>query len=234
MALEVQNIVVSYGLTEVLHGVSIHINEGELISVIGHNGAGKSTLLKSIAGILTPVEGSIKWNHNETASMQADQIVKMGISLVPEGRRIFSESTVFENIEIGAYIRRDKPEIKADIENYMTLFPILRERRNQKAGLLSGGEQQILAIVRALMSRPGLLLLDEPSLGLSPAALNAVYEVIKKIRKNGTSILLVEQNAKKALEVSDRLYVISNGRITYTGKSSELTESEVIEKAFIT
>ncbi len=233
MLLSVENLVVNYGAIEALHGISLQINEGELVAVVGHNGAGKSTLLKTITGILKPTSGKVIFNDKLISGVSADKIVREGIAMVPEGRQVFADSTVYNNIVIGAYVRNDSAEINRDIEKYMDRFPILRERRNQKAGLMSGGEQQMLAIVRALMCRPKLLLLDEPSLGLSPVIIKEVYASIREIRENGTTVLLVEQNAKKAFDVSDRAYVLVNGIITMEGKSSELAQNEAVRKAYL-
>lgn len=233
MLLQVKDLVVHYGSIEALHGVSLNINEGELVAVIGHNGAGKSTLLNTISGVLNPTAGEVRFDNEAVSGLSSDKIIRLGISMVPEGRRVFAESSVYDNIQIGAYIRNDASEINKDIEKYMDRFPILRERRSQKAGLMSGGEQQMLAIVRALMSRPKLLLLDEPSLGLSPVIIREVYESIREIRSNGTTVLLVEQNAKKALSVSDRAYVLVNGKITMEGRSSELAKDPAVQKAYL-
>ena len=233
MLLKIGDLYVNYGAIKALHGVSLEVGEGELVAVIGHNGAGKSTLLKTICGLLKPVHGSIQWKGNTTSGISAEQIVRRGISMVPEGRQVFADSSVYNNIEIGAYVRHDTSEIKKDIEKHMDRFPILRERRNQKAGLMSGGEQQMLAIVHALMSRPKLLLLDEPSLGLSPVIIRDVYDSIREIRENGTTVLLVEQNARKALDVSDRAYVLANGEVVMEGKSSDLAKNEDVSKAYL-
>lgn len=233
MLLEVKDLVVNYGAIEALHGVSLNINEGELVAVVGHNGAGKSTLLNTISGVLHPTSGQVKWQGEVVSGLSSDKILRKGISMVPEGRRVFADSSVSDNIQIGAYIRDDSSEINKDIEKYMDRFPILRERRNQKAGLMSGGEQQMLAIVRALMCRPKLLLLDEPSLGLSPVIIKEVYESIREISSNGTTVLLVEQNAKKALSVSDRAYVLVNGVITMEGKSEDLAKDPAVQKAYL-
>ena len=233
MLLSVENLVVNYGAIEALHGISLQINEGELVAVVGHNGAGKSTLLKTITGILKPTSGKVIFNDKLISGVSADKIVREGIAMVPEGRQVFADSTVYNNIVIGAYVRNDSAEINRDIEKYMDRFPILRDRRNQKAGLMSGGEQQMLAIVRALMCRPKLLLLDEPSLGLSPVIIKEVYASIREIRENGTTVLLVEQNAKKAFDVSDRAYVLVNGILTLEGKSSALAQNEAVRKAYL-
>lgn len=233
MLLKIDDLHVNYGAIQALRSVSLEVNEGELVAVIGHNGAGKSTLLKTICGLLRPIRGTVSWDGKNISGTASEQIVRQGISMVPEGRQIFADSTVYNNIEIGAYIRQDTAEIQKDIEKYMDIFPILRERRNQKAGLMSGGEQQMLAIVRALMSRPKLLLLDEPSLGLSPVIIKDVYNAVREIRKSGTTVLLVEQNARKALEVSDRAYVLVNGEIAMEGNSAELARNDEVSKAYL-
>lgn len=233
MLLKIDDLHVNYGAIQALRSVSLEVNEGELVAVIGHNGAGKSTLLKTICGLLKPIRGTVSWDGKNISGTASEQIVRQGISMVPEGRQIFADSTVYNNIEIGAYIRKDTAEIQKDIEKYMDIFPILRERRNQKAGLMSGGEQQMLAIVRALMSRPKLLLLDEPSLGLSPVIIKDVYNAVREIRKSGTTVLLVEQNARKALEASDRAYVLVNGEIAMEGNSAELARNDEVSKAYL-
>ena len=233
MVLEIKNLSVFYGAIQALRDVSISIEEGELIALIGHNGAGKSTLLKTISGFLKPTQGKIEWLGKSIDGILPENIVKLGISHAPEGRMVFTESTVYDNLEIGAYIRKDKEEIKKDIERYFELFPILGERRNQKAGLLSGGEQQMLSMARALMSCPKLLLMDEPSLGLAPVVTNDVYETIEIIKKQKTTILLVEQNANKALKIADRGYVIANGEIILEGKASSLKHNDDVRKAYL-
>ncbi|MDC7287759.1 ABC transporter ATP-binding protein [Blautia schinkii] len=233
MLLAVENLSVNYGAIKALRDVSFAIDEGEIVAVVGHNGAGKSTLLRTISGLLKPVHGAILWKDTNIAGKSAEQVVRLGISQAPEGRQIFAESSVYENIEIGAYVRHDNEEIQKDIQRYLERFPILKERKNQKAGLMSGGEQQMLAIVRALMSRPKLLLLDEPSLGLSPVIIKEVYKTISEIRKAGTTVLLVEQNAKKALDVSDRAYVLANGEIVLSGLSAELAQNQEVKKAYL-
>lgn len=233
MLLETKGLYVNYGPIEALRDVNMHIETGETVAFIGHNGAGKSTLLKTISGLLKPYAGTVEFEGKNVSRIAADKIVRLGISHSPEGRQIFEDSTVYRNMEIGAYIRKDKAAIKADIERYCEMFPILGTRRNQKAGTLSGGEQQMLAIVRALMSKPKLLMLDEPSLGLAPVAVNVVYETIEKIKADGVTILLVEQNAMKALEISDRAYVIANGEIMLDGKSSELLQNDQVRQAYL-
>jgi len=231
--LSITNLCVNYGAIQALRGVSFEINKGEIVAVIGHNGAGKSTLLKTVSGLMRPVSGSVVFEGKSISGIPAASIVELGISHSPEGRQVFADSTVLANIEIGAYTRRDKKEIQQDIDRYMQRFPILKERRSQKAGFMSGGEQQMLAIVRALMSRPQLLLLDEPSLGLSPVIVRDVYDIIREIREGGTTILLVEQNAKKALDVSDRAYVLANGEVAVAGPSAELAENDEVQKAYL-
>jgi len=233
MLLKTDNLCTNYDAVEAIRDINMRVEEGEVVAFIGHNGAGKTTLLKTISGLLRPIKGTINWMDKDITLRPPEKIVQAGISQCPEGRQVFAESTVYQNIEIGAYTRKDKSEIRADIERYETIFPILKERRNQKAGLLSGGEQQMLAIVRALMSRPKLLMLDEPSLGLAPVVVNNVYGVIEEIKKQGVTILLVEQNAMKALEVSDRAYVISTGEIVLEGKSKELMQNDAVKKAYL-
>ncbi len=233
MLLKTDNLCTNYGAVEAIRDINMCVDEGEVVAFIGHNGAGKTTLLKTISGLLRPIKGTISWMDKDITMRPPEKIVRAGISQCPEGRQVFAESTVYHNIEIGAYTRKDKSGIRADIERYEAIFPILKERRNQKAGLLSGGEQQMLAIVRALMSRPKLLMLDEPSLGLAPVVVNNVYGTIEEIKKQGVTILLVEQNAMKALEVSDRAYVISTGEIVLEGKSKELMQNDAVKKAYL-
>ena len=233
MLLEIKGLYVNYGPIEALRNVNIHVNVGETVALIGHNGAGKSTLLKTISGLLKPRSGSVFLEGKDISGIAADKIVKMGISHCPEGREVFEDSTVYHNMEIGAYIRKDKAGIKADIDRYCRVFPILGERRMQKAGTLSGGEQQMLAIARAMMSMPKILMLDEPSLGLAPVVVNDVYETISRVKDKGDTILLVEQNAMKALRISDRAYVIANGEIVLEGKSSELLENDQVRQAYL-
>ena len=233
MLLKTENLSVSYGAIKALHGVSMYVGEGEIVAVIGHNGAGKSTLLKTISGLLKPDSGTIEWMGKSIVGVPSEKIVKAGISHTPEGRMVFAQSTVQQNIEIGAYVRNDKGEIRKNAEKYFEMFPILRERRRQKAGLLSGGEQQMLAIARSLMACPKLLMLDEPSLGLAPIVINDVYNEIEKIKNEGVTILIVEQNAMKALKLSDRAYVIANGDIVLEGRSSDLLNNEEVRKAYL-
>ena len=205
--LKVDNLNVYYGSIHALKGVSLHVDEGEIVTLIGANGAGKSTLLKTLSGLLKPKEGTIEYLNNSIAGKPAQAIVKAGISHVPEGRRVFAEMSVEENIELGAFLRKDKAGIQQDFQKVYEIFPRLHERRKQSAGTLSGGEQQMLAMGRAIMARPKLLLLDEPSMGLAPLMVKTIFQVVKDINKEGTTILLVEQNANMALSIADRAYV---------------------------
>lgn len=232
MLVSIQDLWVHYGPIEALRGISINIEEGQLVSIVGHNGAGKSTLLKTISGLLPPTSGKIEYMDKSLVGVGADQIVAMGISQTPEGRRVFPDLSVADNLMAGAYTRRDN-EVQRDLESFYCRFPILGQRRSQKAGLLSGGEQQMLAIARSLMSRPKLLLLDEPSLGLAPVVVSEVYRIIREIKEEGTTILLVEQNATKALSVADYACVLSNGRITLTGTGEELANNDEVRKAYL-
>ena len=222
-----------YGNIRALKGISIEVDEKEIVCLIGANGAGKSTTLMTISGILTPVEGEIFYREQSIISTRADNIVRMGICQVPEGRMIFPLLTVRENLDLGAYLRRDRKGIKEDIHRIYELFPTLGERRRQQGGTLSGGEQQMLAIGRALMGRPKLLLLDEPSLGLSPILVDSIFKTILQINKQGTTILLVEQNAQLALHTSHRGYVLETGEISLTDTSNELLKNERVKKAYL-
>ena len=233
MLLELDNVKTYYGNIRALKGISIEVNEGEIVCLIGGNGAGKSTTLMTISGILTPQEGNIIYQGQSIISVRPDNIVQMGICQVPEGRMIFPMLTVMENLDLGAYLRKDKAGIKEDINQVFGLFPVLRERCNQAGGTLSGGEQQMLAIGRALMARPNLLLLDEPSLGLAPILVDAIFEIIRRINDQGTTILLVEQNAQLALQYSHRGYVIETGEIVLTDTSAELLKNEQVKKAYL-
>lgn len=232
MLLEVKDLVVKYGEIAALNGVSFAAKEGELTTLIGSNGAGKSTLLKTLSGLLKPAAGSIKFEGKEIGGLGADRIVSAGISQCPEGRKVFPRQTVYENLKMGAFTRKDK-EIEADIEKYFDTFPRLRERKNQKAGSLSGGEQQMLVICRALMARPKLLLLDEPSMGLAPLVVEEVFEIIKRVHGQGTAILLVEQNARQALKIADYGYVLELGEISIADTASNLLASEEVQKAYL-
>lgn len=231
--LELSNVNVYYGPIHAVKNISLKIEEGEIVTLIGANGAGKSTTLKSISGLEKCEAGEIKFRGENIHSLTPTNIVKLGISYVPEGRRIFSKMTVMENLEMGAYTRKDKKGVKEDFEKKFSLFPRLKERKEQIAGTLSGGEQQMLAIGRGLMSRPQLLLLDEPSMGLAPIIVKEIFSIIENINKEGISILLVEQNANMALKVSDRAYIIRNGEIELEGKSKEMLEDERVKKAYL-
>lgn len=231
--LEINDINVYYGAIHAIKGISLRVDEGEIVTLIGANGAGKSTTLRTISGLLKPKTGSIKFLDKDIAGMPAHKIVREGISQVPEGRRIFAEMTVMENLELGAFIRDDKEEIEKDFKMVFGRFPRLEERKLQMAGTLSGGEQQMLAMGRALMSRPKLLLLDEPSMGLAPLLIREIFNIIVDINKAGTTVLLVEQNANMALSIANRAYVLETGRITLSGDAKELAASEDIRKAYL-
>ena len=229
--LKVENLHVSYGMIEAVKGVSFELKDGEIVSLIGANGAGKTTIMHTVSGILRPSSGSISLDEKDLTKISPEKIVKMGLCQVPEGRRIFQNQTVEENLILGAYLRKD--DLSEDFERVFSLFPILRERRKQAGGTLSGGEQQMLAIARALMGRPKILLLDEPSMGLSPLLVKEIFSIIRDINKDGTSILLVEQNANMALAVSDRAYVLESGKIVMEGSGKELSASEDVKKAYL-
>lgn len=231
--LVLQDVNVYYGAIHALKGISMEVNEGEIVTLIGSNGAGKSTSLKTISGLLRPKEGTIKFNGADLTQIQPQEIVSHGISQVPEGRHVFTNMTVLENLELGAYLRKDKAEIKKDIEKVYTLFPRLKERKGQLSGTLSGGEQQMLAMGRALMSHPKLLLLDEPSMGLAPILVKQIFSIIQEINKTGTTVLLVEQNAHMALSIADRAYVLETGKIVLSGKADELASSKEVQKAYL-
>lgn len=231
--LKVDQIDVFYGNIQALKGVSLEVNEGEIVTLIGANGAGKSTLLKTLSGLLKPKSGTIQYLGDSIGGKPAQGIVKAGISHVPEGRRVFANMTVEENLELGAFLRKDSKEIHKDIQKVYETFPRLLERRKQLSGTLSGGEQQMLAMGRAIMARPKLLLLDEPSMGLAPLMVKTIFQIIEDINKEGTTILLVEQNAHMALSVANRAYVIETGRVTVSGTAAELQASEEIKKAYL-
>jgi branched-chain amino acid transport system ATP-binding protein len=233
MLLELDNVKTYYGNIRALKGISIEVDEGEIVCLIGGNGAGKSTTLMTISGVLTPAEGEILYQGQSIVDVRPDNIVQMGICQVPEGRMIFPVLTVLENLELGAYLRKDKDGIKEDFDWVFRLFPVLRERSKQHGGTLSGGEQQMLAIARALMARPKLLLLDEPSLGLAPILVDSIFETIRHINEQGTTILLVEQNAQLALQFSNRGYVLETGEIAIAGSSAELLQNEEVKKAYL-
>lgn len=232
--LKLQNIQAGYGNILAIKDIDLEINAGEIITLIGANGAGKSTTLMTICGIVPSRSGKIFFENQEIQQKEPDEIVRMGICQVPEGRHIFPQLTVQENLDMGAFLRRDKKEIKRDIDYVFSLFPILAERRGQDGGTLSGGEQQMLAMSRALMARPRLLLLDEPSMGLAPLVIRQIFEIIKQINaENRTTIFLVEQNANQALHIAHRGYVIENGRIVFSGKAEELLKNTDIQKAYL-
>lgn len=231
--LTVENLTVHYGAIQALKGISFSVNEGEVITLIGSNGAGKTTTLHAISNIIKKTAGKVTFQDNDITSTPADAIVKTGLIQVPEGRRIFSNLTVRENLEMGAFTRKDKPGIKADMENVFELFPRLKERIKQLAGTLSGGEQQMLAMGRALMAKPKLLLLDEPSMGLAPILVDEIFSIIQKINKDGTTILLVEQNAFKALSIADRAYILETGSVVKTGAASDLISDDSVRSAYL-
>ncbi len=231
--LEIKDLVVSYGGIEAVKKVSLNVEQGKIVTLIGANGAGKSTTLKSIAGIVKPKSASIKFNGEEICGKSPDYIVSKGITLVPEGRRVFPNLTVLENLKIGAYLRKDKAGIKADIEHVYQLFPRLKEREWQQAGTLSGGEQQMLAVGRALMSKPKLIMMDEPSLGLAPLVVKGIFDIIKTVNQEGITVLLIEQNANMALKAADWGYVMETGVITMEGTGRELLENEEIKEAYL-
>ena len=231
--LKIDNIDVYYGAIHALKGISLEVNEGEIVTLIGANGAGKSTTLRTISGLLKPKTGSITFLGQNIAGVRAHEIVKKGISQVPEGRRVFAEMTVMENLDLGAFVRKDKAGIQQDLKHVFELFPRLEERKNQSAGTLSGGEQQMLAMGRALMSRPKLLLLDEPSMGLAPLLIKEIFNIIVDINKSGTTVLLVEQNANMALSIADRAYVLEIGTIKKTGTGADLLQDDDVRKAYL-
>ncbi len=231
--LEIKDIHVYYGAIHAIKGVSLTVRQGEIVTLIGSNGAGKSTTLRTVSGLLKPKEGDVLFEGESIAGRPAQEIVKAGISQVPEGRRIFANMTVLENLELGAYTRSDADGIEADMNMVFKRFPRLLERKEQAAGTLSGGEQQMLAMGRALMSRPRLLLLDEPSMGLAPLLIREIFSIIADINKTGTTILLVEQNANMALSIAHRAYVLETGRITLSGDAKELAASEEVRKAYL-
>ncbi len=231
--LKINNLNVYYGRIHALKGISLEVEKGEIVSLIGANGAGKSTLLKTLSGLIRPKEGEIIYLDESIAGKPAQSIVKAGISQVPEGRRVFAEMSVEENIELGAFLRRDKAGIQQSFQKVYEVFPRLYERRKQMAGTLSGGEQQMLAMGRAIMARPKLLLLDEPSMGLAPLMVQTIFDIIKDINDEGTTILLVEQNAHMALSIASRGYVIETGKMILSGSAKELQESEEVKKAYL-
>lgn len=231
--LEVKDLEVYYGVIQAIKGVSFHVDKGEVIALIGANGAGKTTILHTVTGLLTPKKGSVTFEGKDITKFPAHKIVSLGMAHVPEGRRVFSELSVYENLKMGAYTRKDKTEIEQSLQNIYERFPRLKERRNQMAGTLSGGEQQMLAMGRALMSKPKIILMDEPSMGLSPILVNEIFDIIQEVSKSGTTVLLVEQNAKKALSIADRAYVLETGNISLEGKAKDLLEDDSIKKAYL-
>jgi len=233
MLLEVENLNVSYGAINAVRGISFHVDEGEIVTLIGANGAGKSTTLRTISGLLRPREGSIRFRGQELTSVAPDQIVRLGISQVPEGRHIFAGLTVRENLQMGAYTRSDPQEIAESVERVFTSFPRLKERLDQRGGTLSGGEQQMLATGRALMSKPLLLLLDEPSMGLAPILVEEIFSIIRQINAQGTSILLVEQNAAMALATAGRGYVLETGAVALEGTCQDLLDNPQVQSAYL-
>ena len=231
--LEVRDLQVYYGMIHAIKGISFDVNQGEVIALIGANGAGKTTTLHTITGLLAPKSGSVLFEGKDITKVPAHKIVSMGMAHVPEGRRVFAELSVYENLKMGAYTRKDKKEIEESLANVYKRFPRLEERKNQMAGTLSGGEQQMLAMGRALMSKPKIILMDEPSMGLSPIFVNEIFDIIRAVSESGTTVLLVEQNAKKALSISDRAYVLETGTITMSGKAKDLWEDEAVKKAYL-
>lgn len=233
MLLEMKDVAVRYGKSTALRGISLGIDNGEIVTLIGSNGAGKSTTLRAISGLKVPDRGEIRFKDNIINGVQPHDIVRMGIALAPEGRRVFTELSVEENLELGAYLRTGKAAIEKDFARMYTSFPILKERRRQQAGSLSGGEQQMLAIARALMTSPSLLLLDEPSLGLSPLLVKEVAKIIREINRQGVTIILIEQNARMALRLADRAYILEVGSIRVQGKASDLLKNDLVQKAYL-
>ncbi len=231
--LVVEDIHAQYGKVKALHGVSLKIKEGEIVALLGANGAGKSTFLKVISGMLKPTSGSVTFRGKPLNGVRTDRIVIAGMAHVPEGRRVFPMATVMTNLEMGAFTRKDKAGVKKDIERYFDIFPVLGERRNQRAGTLSGGEQQMLAIARGLMSRPSLLLLDEPAMGLAPILVQEIYNIVQELNAAGTSILLVEQNVHKTLAIANRAYVLECGVVAINGRAEELMKSEEVIKCYL-
>ncbi len=231
--LKIDNLKVSYGGIQALRGISMEVPDGKIVTLIGANGAGKSTTLRTITGLVKADSGSIRWNEEELTSRCIDQIISSGIALSPEGRRVFADLTVLENLKIGAYLRRDKAEIEKDLNWVYELFPRLQERSWQLAGTLSGGEQQMLAVGRALMSRPKLMMMDEPSLGLAPLVVQDIFKIIQEINRQGVTILLIEQNANMALKIADLAYVLETGNITLSGTGAELLVNEKVKEAYL-
>ncbi len=231
--LEVKNLQVYYGVIQAIKDVSFTVNEGEVIALIGANGAGKTTILHTITGLISAKSGEVLYEGTDLQKIPAHKIVSLGIAHVPEGRHVFAQLSVYENLLMGAFTRKDKAEIEESIQSIYQRFPRLKERKNQMAGTLSGGEQQMLAMGRALMSKPKIVLMDEPSMGLSPILVGEIFDIIKSISKSGTTVLLVEQNAKKALSIADRAYVLETGRIVLTDDAKKLMDNEQVKKAYL-
>ena len=231
--LEIKDLEVSYGIIKAIKGISFDVNEGEVIALIGANGAGKTTILHTITGLITADRGTVQFEGKEITKVPAHKIVGMGMAHVPEGRRVFANLTVLQNLKMGAYTRKDKNEIEQTLETVYTRFPRLKERQNQMAGTLSGGEQQMLAMGRALMSHPKIILMDEPSMGLSPIFVNEIFDIIQSVSASGTTVLLVEQNARKALSIADRAYVLETLNVVLKGKADELLHNDAIKKAYL-
>ena len=231
--LEIKDLSVYYGVIQALKGISFEVNEGEVIALIGANGAGKTTTLHTVSGLIAPKSGSVIFEGQDITKTPAHKIVSMGMAHVPEGRRVFASLSVLQNLRLGAYTRNDKEEIEESLRKVYKRFPRLEERKNQPAGTLSGGEQQMLAMGRALMSNPRIILMDEPSMGLSPILVNEIFDIIKEVSAGGTTVLLVEQNAKKALSIADRGYVLDTGRIVLEGKAQELLNNKSVQSAYL-
>ena len=231
--LEVKDLQVYYGMIQAIKGISFEVNQGEVIALIGANGAGKTTILHTVTGLIAPKAGQIFFEGQDITKIPAHKIVSMGMAHVPEGRRVFAQLSVYDNLKMGAYTRKDKNEIEESLEMVYKLFPRLEERKNQMAGTLSGGEQQMLAMGRALMSKPKIILMDEPSMGLSPIFVNEIFDIIQEVSAGGTTVLLVEQNAKKALSIADRAYVLETGNITLDGDAKVLMNDDSIKKAYL-
>jgi len=231
--LDVQNLTVNYGIINALKGISFHVDKGEIVALIGANGAGKTTTLHTLSGLLTPESGTVKYNDTDITKLPGHKIVSLGMAHVPEGRRVFADMTVLQNLKMGAYTRNDQQEFNDTLKLVYKRFPRLEERKNQRSGTLSGGEQQMLAMGRALMSHPDIILMDEPSMGLSPIFVNEIFSIIEDVNKDGVTVLLVEQNAKKALTIANRAYVLETGSIVKEGTGAELLNDESIRKAYL-
>lgn len=231
--LEIKDLEVYYGMIQAIKGVSFHVDEGEVVALIGANGAGKTTILHTVSGLISPKRGSVDFEGKDIVKIPGHKIVSMGMAHVPEGRRVFAQLSVLQNLKMGAYTRKDKEEISQTLQTVFDRFPRLEERQNQMAGTLSGGEQQMLAMGRALMSHPKIILMDEPSMGLSPIFVNEIFDIIQQVSKSGTTVLLVEQNAKKALSIADRAYVLETGKIVLEGKAGDLLNDDSIKKAYL-